>query len=281
LKNIFLILVGFFSVCGVQAFVPRTQFVLEKLVSGAGSGSYVAEYEVAFPGLNEAPMIKESWIVDSDQAMRVTATGLSEHKDQINIQYLYMNGQKLFLSMKGREATKISEDFVERFLFYRNKDTLLRALNQNRILPGQLPVAKPAKNLKEYRAPAEQFIRLSRLGGTVVYALGAPSKNETELNPGAWVEQDLFYLRKLRLPSKVEMISDGFSTYSKGLVLPKTRTYRWGQKTAVLTLVKVTSTGSKNKPVLSASSVESNSRVAGTLDPELAQTVQEFYERFR
>jgi hypothetical protein len=43
----------------------------------------------------------------------------------------------------------------------------------------------------------------------------------------------------------------------------------------------VTSTGSKNKPVLSASSVESNSRVAGTLDPELAQTVQEFYERFR
>lgn len=289
------VFVSLFS-SNVFAFIPPAKFIVEKMVGKAGSGAYAVEQDVVFTGSVDTLTLREIWQVDGEGQLRLTVRAPKEMQDRIGLQNVYVGNQKYFLNGRSRQTSRLSEDFFEKYLYVRGRDSLMSQLLQMKILTSAPPPAKQVKVRKtakgksrekepvEFVYPPEPNVRLDRHGGVIVYAFGAPTPVDAEPNPGFWIEQDLFFLRKFRLPSKVEVVADRFGAFAKGLWLPQQRTVRWSQKSVQINLVKVTSLPKTAKSNLfTANSLEPAHayRMNGIFDPDLARTIEEFYQRFR
>jgi hypothetical protein len=272
----------FLSLSLSQASIPRASFILEKTSANAGSGAYQIDQDLVFAGAQESLTLRESWIIEGDNLMKVVVTGPKELQDAIKMQFNYSGGQKSFLTAKGRQAARIGEDFIEKYFHFRTRDALAKALVQDKIIPASIPGPKPIKASKDYVYVPEPFTRLSRVGGVITYQLGAAPKAERDANPAIWIEQDLFQIRKLRLPSSVEVSADNYANYARGLSLPKNRTVRWNQKSVQINLVRITQLKTaKGAAFYQANNGDIATRLGGIKDADTAKTVEEFYQRFR
>lgn len=265
-----------------MASIPRTSFILDKVSDNAGSGAYQIEQDVVFPGSQENLTLREIWMIESDGLMKLTVTGPKELQDAIKMQFLYNGGQRSTLTARGRQNSRLGEDFIERYFHFRTRDSLARALVQDKILPSNIPAPKPLRASKDFVYVPEPFTRLSRIGGVVTYQIGKAPSSDKDTNPALWVEQDVFHIRKLRLPSQAEVSADNYANYARSLALPKSRAVRWNQKSVQINLVRVTQqkTG-KGAAFYQASASDISSRLGGIKDSETAKTVEEFYQRFR
>ncbi len=272
----------FLSLLTVEASIPRASFILGKVSGNAGSGSYQIEQDVVFTGAQENLVLRESWTIEGENLMKVVVTGPKEMQDAIKMQYTYNGAQKNFTTAKGRQSSRIGEDFFEKYFHFRTREALVRALAQDKILPTNIPGPKPIKASKDYIYTPETFTRLSRVGGVIAYQLGAPAKGERDANPALWVEQDLFLIRKLRLPSSVEVSAENYANYARGLAMPKSRTVRWNQKSVQINLVRITQNKTSKGPgFFQPGANDISSRLGGIRDTDTAKTVEEFYQRFR
>lgn len=266
----------------VLASIPRATFIMEKVSNNAGSGSYQIEQDVVFQGTTESLTLREVWTVESDSLMKVNVSGPKELQDAIKMQFIYNGGQRSFNSSQGRKNSRVGEDFFERYFHFRTRETLFKALVQDKILPTSWPTSKPGKSTKDFVHVQEPISKLARTGGVITYQLGAAPKSERDMNPALWVEQDVFNIRKLRLPSQVEVKADNYASYPRGLHLPRQRTLRWNQKVVQINLVRVTpNKASKGAPFFQPNASDPAYRVGGIKDPEIAKTIEEFYQRFR
>lgn len=127
-----------------------------------------------------------------------------------------------------------------------------------------------------YEPPS--FIRLSRAGGSVSWAIGMLPLNDD--SPTLWLEQDQFVLRKYKSANQVLLRADEYVKFEDGLWFPRSRTYEFGGfKIEVKTLsVKNAGKITANDKRLKSSGLspsKDNLRL-----PDLTG-LREFYLRFR
>jgi hypothetical protein len=263
------------------AYIPPARMILQRTAENSGSGVYTIEQEVQFTNGQDALFLKETWQVENDRVLKVTVSGTKDLKDQIKMQFLYNGGQRWTLN-NGRTSQRISEDFFEKYFHFRTADYFGNALIQAHILPPGALAKKPLpKNVENMKYEPESFVRLSRTGTVVNYAFGTPSPEEGALNPGIWIEQDQFLVRKLRLPSQVEVTADNYNPYARGLNFPKTRVVRWGQNSVTMRLIGITAHKGPAGNTFQAGALDTNLKLDGLAGQPAKDVVLEFYSRFR
>lgn len=273
-------------VVSAQAAIPRASFIVGKVAENAGSGTYVIEQDVHFTTDSSQLTLKEQWLVSTDGQMRLTVKPSRESTDQVKIQFVYANGQKTSLTQRGRASGSQGEEFIEKFFHTRSRETLFNMFANLKILPPAYRDHKVARSGKDFVYPSEPLNRLARTAGVITYAFGEPATSEMDTHPMAWIEQDVFHLRKLRFPSGAVLTADRYGSYSRDLAFPKMRQLVWGDrgqpKSVTIQVGKVTGVATvKNDKRLQPAGLEFNSQIAGLTDPEMQKTVEEFYQRFR
>ncbi|MFN7453068.1 MAG: hypothetical protein ACK5RO_00260 [Pseudobdellovibrionaceae bacterium] len=271
-RMVFLFLL--FFLFEAQAYVPPAHFIFDKLSKTAGTGIYQIEQEVTFTSGADSVLLKETWMIESDLSMKLQVTGVKELSEQISFFVSYAGAQR---TQSGEPARRITEEFFERYFFIRSPDAWMTSSVSSKILPAAATVKKPIRSLKETEYQAENFVRLGRIGGSVVYALGAASAPE-KLNPGVWIDQDQFFLRKLRVSTGAELSTEKHSTYARGLVYPKTKIVRWDNNTVTMNVLSISSRTRENFAAFqSKGSVKANFGAS----PSHQAAISEFYRRFR
>jgi|SRR6185312_10933316 len=257
------------------AAIPSGLIILQKMADNTGSGVYVIEDEVQFPNGQDTLVLKETWFVENDGSMKLLVTGGRELKDQVQMSFVYSGGQRFH----NGSSQKLTQDFIEKYFHIRKGETLANDLVRMKIVPASILYKHPVRSTKDVEHVNENFIRLSRVGGVVTYAFGAPSAPDTsDLSPGFWIEQDQFVLRKFRLPDQVEVSADKYTSYSRNLWYPRTRTVHWGANQVTIQTLSVFG---RTKDAFAKFSPKVTQRLDGLNGQPAQALVQEFYQRFR
>lgn len=262
------------------AYVPPAKMILQRVSDNSGSGVYQLEQELLFATTGDPILIRETWITDG-KFLRVIATGQNELKDKFKFQAIYANGQKWTLNRNQKENQKIPLEMTERPFHQRTLEALSQLFIEMELLPENFLKIKPYSKNKEghFDYSAEPFLRLSRTGGVVCYTLGSlasdsPAKNSS----GVWIEQDQFHIRKIRWPSQSEMTIDESGSYSRGLMFPKTRTFRWGNQSVQMRTLAVQGKTTLPQPF----QVSNLANQVDSIDvPSSREMLNDFYQRFR
>ena len=260
------------------SYIPRVSTVLEKTTSNNGTGVYQIEQEVIFSaGTGEPLVIKETWLVENDSNMRLIVTAGRELKDRLKWVIDYNSGARAMITPQGRVAKKTSPDFIEKWFHFRKPESLGNAIEASGILPSSSINRRIQRSGKDFIYPTDENVRLARIGGTVSYAYGKPSPIEGSPFAGLWIEQDMFVIRKIRLPSGAEVSADNYSAFSKGLNFPLNRTVRWENNAIQIQTLSVSNTSVKsiNSPLETSQLIELPSDLPEKL------IIDEFYLRFR
>ncbi len=257
----FLTVLLFFS-AHASAYIPPTRLILSKVSDNSGKSGYEIVKEVRIN--SSVPVtFREVWQVDNERTLKVSVTPMDNPSASLHI--LYVGGQKIVLTEKGRETTKMPTELTERIFHFRTMENLAAYLSNLQILThstGQLDLA-----------------RLNRAQGVVNYGLGKKSDSDAgSLHPYLWIEQDRFVIRKLRYESGVELTADQFVVHPKGLTHPEVMNLTWNKQSARIKTLSVTA--KKWTPQnFQANSIQSSQSF---LQSSLADpVVQEFYTRFR
>lgn len=264
------------------AYIPPVRMVLQRTAENSGNGVYVIEQEVQFPNNQDSLFLKETWVIESDHTMRLTVTSAKDAKDPIRMQFLYAGGQRWDLNNGSRESHRIPDEFLEKYFNYRSSERLGAAMIQMKALPPTALAKKPLpKTVEAITYEPEDFVRLARTDGVTAYSYGTPSTEGTS-NPGFWIEQDQFVIRKIRLPTQVELTADSYTPYAKGLLYPKNQTVRWGQNTVNIHLIGVSARSAKNTGnTFQPSGLDVPMKLDGLNNQAAKEVVLEFYSRFR
>lgn len=275
MKKAFLIGIGFLLTSAVGfASVLKGSFILSKLAENSGGGYYQIEQEVTFMTEGEPLVLKESWLIENENSMRLNVSAPKNSKDSVSISVVYSGGAK-----NSGAASRLTEEMFERYFHIRNPDNMASALIQMKIAPPSLASKKALRSLKDAEFQNESFVRLARLGGVVNFAFGNPTPADSgSLLPGLWVEQDQFLIRKLRLPSQAEIQAEKYNVYARGLNFPRQRSLRWADKQVQLQTLSVSP---RTKEQFNSWGQKPQFRTDGILNPQLRTIVDEFYSRFR
>ncbi|MGZ3770662.1 MAG: hypothetical protein ACXVCP_13710 [Bdellovibrio sp.] len=283
MKQFFLVLLLSSIPWFASAYILPTRTILQKTSENAGNGIYAIEQEVQFSNGEEMLTVKETWLVDNDHTMRLTVSSGKDLQNSFKLQFIYNGNQKWSLHNNSRKSENVSPDFLERYFNFRNGEGLANTLAQLKIIPASAYKKNPvAKASSDYKHEPEPWIRFSRTGGVVNYALGTPTPVEQEANlPGVWIEQDQFVIRKLRLPSQVEISANDYNQFAKGLSYPRSRTIRWGNNTVTIRLISASSRPQSAAGLFHPTSLDSNLKWEGIQNLPAKEVITEFYTRFR
>lgn len=259
-----------------EAAIPKTNMVLLRTAENAGTGYYQIDLEVQFPNGQDPLVLKESWMIEDQNNMKVLITGVKDFKDQVSLLITLNNGNRAV----GNNIRKVSDDFIERYFHMRSPEQFAQILAQQKILPANALYQKPIRTVKDVDFSAESFVRLSRTNGVIAYAFGNPADaNQAEQAfPGMWIEQDQFVIRKFRLPSGVEVSADRYSPFARGLSYPRTRSLRWGGQQVIIQTLNV---GPRTKRQYQNFAQKVVSKPESLLQLPNAAYVEDFYKRFR
>lgn len=240
-------------------FILPLDLILEKNVATSGSQIFVVEQDVFLKeGLREV-VIHESWQIEGDKNLRLTATGLGELKDAVKIVAIYNGKTRTSMIGKNSVTHAAPADFFEKFLSIRSVHSFKNYLTDLSIDP---------------------TVRLSRADGSIAFAIGLPSPLGT-LKSQLWLQQDNFQIRKIRFPSEAEVTFSDFTEVSPKLTYPKTKKIEWSGKTAI---IKVKSIADKTKIPISnfyPQNVETPSELLVSNKNTMGALIEDFYTRFR
>ncbi len=260
-------------VSAAQAAIPKASMILQRTSENAGNGIYQIDQEVHFPNGQDTLVLKETWFIENENNMKLLVTGAKELKDQVSFFIQVNNATRT----QNGSSKRITEDFLERYFHLRNTDSLANVLTQMKLVPANVMAKKTLRTVKDADNQPENFIRLSRTGGTITYAIGSPSMEDQDL-PGFWIEQDQFVLRKFRLPTKVEVTADKYSSYSRGLMYPRTQVVRWGNNQVTIQTISVSG---RTKEAWAQFGQKAVNKTEALNALPAAALVEEFYKRFR
>lgn len=250
-----------------QAFVPRAQYILSQATDLGGKGPYQIERNAHFTDGANTFQIRESWVIDGENALKVTV----RNGNQVVYQALFLNGKK---HEAGRAST-LGADFFEHRFVTRSSKRWLEEMVDEKILGVDSLQSRPVKDLKEYQYTGDANVRLARSVGMVTFALGVPS----ETAPGYWFDQDSFQLVRLRTASGAEAHVQRKIAAPKGLVFPSQVTITYAGKSVDLQTksVEPLKTAGKNFDPATLSPARWDSLAA----TPLRASIEEFYSRFR
>ena len=262
------------------AHVPEYATIASRVADQHGRGAYQIEQDVTFRKDNDVLVIKETWSVLNENNMRVTLEGRGALKGLAQGTIVYEGGARA-AAEPGQpvRSARLGDEWLEPLFHFRFSKWFRNRLVALKVAPAESLDDRPALSAEGdpgYTRPG--FLRLSRAGGGIAYAIGIPP--EVSVNaPTLWVEQDDFVVRKFRNANQVVIHADDYFKES-GLRLARRRAWNFGafevqaQVTAVKSLGKATAT----EPRWRAASLVP-ARDALKL-PEV-DGLREFYSRFR
>lgn len=240
-------------------FILPLDLILEKNVATSGNQILLVEQDVFLKeGLHEV-VIRESWQIEGDKNLRLTATGLGELKDSVKIVAIYNGKTRTTMIGKNRVTHPAPTDFFEKLLSVRSLHSFKTYLSDYSIDPS---------------------VRLSRADGSISFAVGQPSPIGS-LKPQLWFQQDNFQIRKIRFPSESEITFSDFATVSPKLTYPKLKKIEWSGKTAI---IKVKNIVDKTKIPISnfyPQNIETPSELVVSRKNGMGALIEDFYTRFR
>jgi len=272
----------------VYAYIPDYHMIMSKTADRHGRGVYLIEQDVVFRGDPDPLVVRETWYISGESAMRVNIEGRGGLKGLIQGAVIFEANQKTWRDEAGAlKSSKLNEDWTEPFFHFRYSKNFKPKLVALKIAPSESlrernPIVSGAERL-DYTYPKQDFLRLSRTGGTVNYAIGTPTPpDDTNAQPGLWIEQDQFVIRKIRLPTQSLIEAGDYARHSEGLWLPRSRTYHFGANSVQVFVSSVKWLGrSLSSDLLRTSSLDPQKNGAVLVKwPEHA-VVKEFYQRFR
>lgn len=265
------------------AYIIPTRTILQKTSENAGTGIYAIEQEVQFNNGEETLALKETWLVDSDRTLRLTVTGGKDLQNSFKLQFIYNGGQKWSLVNGNKKSERVPEDFLEKFFNMRSPEIFANTLAHFKMIPaGAYNKKALPKSVTDFKHDPEHWVRYSRTGGVVNYALGTATPVEQEKGaPGIWIQQDEFLVRKLRLPSQVEVVANNYNQFTRGLAYPRTRTIRWGNNTVNIRLISASARPQTAVALFQPSSLDVNMKWDGIAELPAKEAITEFYTRFR
>lgn len=263
-----------------QAYIPEYSLIATRASEQHGKGAYLIEQEVTFRKESEVHTVKETWIVTGENNSRVTIEGRGALRGLVQGTMIYEGSLKTFLDPSAQAKNqRLGDEWLEPLLHFRfGKYFRSRMVN--------LKVA-PAESLRD-RAPLNaegppkyeplSFLRLSRVGGAVTWAIGMSPNVGT--SPTAWIEQDQFLLRKYRSANQTTMRADGYAKHQEGMWYPKTITYAFGDYTVTTNTLQVKHLG-KIAPTDARFKMSSLNAQRDALKLPDVDGLREFYSRFR
>lgn len=270
------------------AYIPDYQMILSRTAENHGRGGYVIEQDVVFRGDPDPLIVHEIWTVLGENALRVDFSGRGALKGLVQGSIVYDQNQKQWRDESGKlMSTRLGEDWAETFFHFRNSKNFKPKLVALKMAPSESlrernPIAGGPERL-DFTYPPQDFVRLSRTGGSVNYAIGTPTPADSaSSNPGLWIEQDQFVVRKIRLPSSSMVTAADYVRNSGGLWLPQERNYSWGINSAQVHVTSVKPVSGKLAPDLfkaASLDIQKNPNVAVKIPQQDA--LREFFQRFR
>lgn len=268
------------------ASIPNSKTIAGRLARNNGKGVYAIEQDVQFRTGNETATVRERWIVENGETMRLWVSSTSGQPARFDA--VYRDGKRTASDFNGGiHTTSVSNEFTERFSHARTSTEFLRLLVKAGVVPptflrdrARFTLAREEATTKA-ELQGEPLVRLGRTGGVVNYVFGEPTPvDATKDLPGVWIEQDAFVLRRLRFPSQAELSADQYGLQAGSIRFPGQRIVTWGDHTAVIRLISVKSVDAKTATAaLNPASITAPEAKAAKL-PDQAQ-VKEFYSRFR
>lgn len=256
---VFLTLVQLFSVVST-AYVLPLEIILQKNAVLAGTSIISVEQDVTFKDPYKSVVVKETWLIEGDRNLRLSAKGTGELRDLISIAAVYNNKSKTLISGKSRVSHAAGEDFFEKYLAIKSKDSFMVYLKELGI---------------------SQNVRLSRAAGAICFAVGEPATGAIpNNNPEVWFDQDSFRLSKMRFPNNAEVEFSNWGIYGK-VHYPKKKVITWDDKTVVVTVTKVSTKSGNGIKSFYPESLDQASEVNLARLGPLGLTIEEFYKRFR
>lgn len=284
-KIIIYTLISFFSFHAV-AYIPKTHYILQRTSDLHGSGIYLVDQDLTFQSPNYGTLhLKEQWLIEGGESMRVRIFGKDEQNQDILFTYLYSKNKRFSVDPQGIvRASNVSSEFFEPIFHFRTTDFIKKFLHRLGILPSE-GLVESNKYLKTdtLKHDPESFVRLSRNDGTVHYAVGPRPTSEQSFSPAVWIEQDQFHIRKLKPSSDVEIIANKYQRYHNNLWLAQNRDIRWGEHRVLIhvTGVKNYDRNSQIKDRLKAVQFNPQKEPSLRAKPPTNPLIVDFYKRFR
>lgn len=241
------------------AYILPLENILQKNALLAGAGILSVEQDVHFVEGGKTYTVRETWLIEGDRNLRLTARGLGELRDAVNLTYLYNNKNRTQKIGTNRQTKTAGPDFFEKFLAIKSKDSYLGYLKELGV---------------------SDQVRLSRAAGNVCFAVGDTSPSVTQLTPQIWFVQDSFRLAKIRFNSQAEI---NFTEYEErnGVHYPKKKLIEFNGQTVNAVVTKFGPSSSSSirdfyPDTVEAASVLNISSLGG-----VGPLIEAFYTRFR
>lgn len=218
--------------------------ILSKSADTHGKGTYVVTQEVQFLHGAEPFTIVEEWLIRSGESMRLRAYGKDNYKGQIQLTFVYDGKKRFYLDPNGtRMMAPMGNDMFEGLFHFRNSQKMRTWLAEKSVIPAAAAAApKKITDLKEVSHEDEPFLNLSRFDGFVVFAVGELTPEGAEQkNPGLWIDQNQFFVRRIRFPSQLEVRATKYKKFDQNFWFPQSREVSMGSHRISITTTRVAS----------------------------------------
>lgn len=273
MKTIFLIFTLFATIA--LAYIPSSQFIFDRTAELHGKGAYKIVQELTFKGPSETQIVRETWTIVDGGEMLVQAAG-----EEFQMTRLLKRGRIYWADTNGNDqSVEVPVDYYMPALIIRNSTELKKFFFKWGALPPEALREKyTPRDLKQLKIETEKFVRLGRVNGTVQYQFG-----QTD-GAALWIEQDQFFVTKMRAPSGAEFLGQDYIIFSRGFAYPKTQSITFGANKVdikTLSVVAINLTADMKKQFEPAAFRGREDINVVWPKHSLASLVQDFYKRFR
>lgn len=242
------------------SYIMPLDAVLQKTIALSGKRIISVDQDVIFKNGVFEYIIKESWLIEGDKNLLLTATGTGPLKDSFKVNFLYNNKTKTYIVDNKKLSESVGHEFFERYLSIRSMTSFKTFLQDNHIQPE---------------------LRMSRADGSIAFAIGEPSPLG-QLRPQLWIDQDFFRIRKLRTSYESDLLFSDYASYANDqLSYPKTKVIEWAGNQVIIKVRNVAIKQGANLSLFYPSKLDKPTSINLTNAGTLAWTIEEFYKRFR
>lgn len=263
---------------GVHAYIPEYSLIAARAADQHGTGAYKIEQEVTFKREADSYTVKETWLVLNENNLRVTLEGRGPLRGLVSGTIIYDGSLKSFTDGDAIRNQRLGDEWLEPLFHFRNSKYLRSRLVNLKVAPAEsLRDRAPMSSEQppDYKAPG--FIRLSRTGGSIAWAIGNPPGSG--VGPAAWIEQDQFVIRKYRGAGNILLRADDYAKFAEGFWYPRSRSYVFEPFTVQIKTLQVQHLGKiTNDPRFKTASLNAKNDALRLPDSD---GLKEFYQRFR
>lgn len=276
--KLFVLFICIFTL-NAHAFIPASDYLLEKVTKGHGKGLYSLEQEVVFRSDTETLVLKEKWLVQDAETMRVTVSGGS-----VDLAFVILGTKAYYAETVGQLVSrKLSPESLERFFHVRSEKTLSDLLMNSKVVTlHPLRARQRPKDIKLIKPENDPYVSLMRVGDEVTYLVSSTiDPKEAPTAPGLWIDQEQYTIRKIRFPSAAEILATNYQSLSNDLVFPKLRSATWGTNNVEIRLIKASSIAKSKELEANLQPASISQAPLNWGSSSLTSMVKEFYQRFR